>query len=630
LPNEVIPKEQRRCRTTARNTAISMVELLLVAFLGGLITGLSPCIVPVVPVVMAGGSTDANKARPYLIIAGLVLSFSLSVLFATSVLSFLHLPQDLLFWLGVAMLGALALGLMIPQLGELIERPFARLGSSRYATRGGGFVLGLSLGLVFVPCAGPVLTAISVAAAHHHVGLTSLLVTLFYAVGVTIPLLVLAIVAQRATTSWSSLRGHLPTVRRLAGAVLAVTTLAIAFNWLGALQRDVPGYTTALEDHVESTGSACTQLRQLSGEHQNQFAAANARLEGKKATCAATDAGNSQSGQLASGTTTTTTAPARHSSTTSPQKPAVFMANKTNLPNLGRAPNFTGITAWFNTPGDQPLSLSQLRGKVVLVDFWTYSCINCQRSLPHVEGWYNDYKKDGFVVVGVSSPEFAFEHVVSNVESAAGSLGIHYPVAVDDNLATWDAYNNEYWPAEYLIDPTGVVRAYDFGEGGYGTMESNIRMLLSANGVTNLPPRTDVPNKTPTSSAITPESYVGYDRLDNEVGTTVAQDKTIVYHAPSTIPSNSLAFGGTWTVHQQEATAGPDATLGLQFTADDVYLVISGQGTIGVSYNGRPLKTLTIGGIPKLYTLFSGTSLQSGVLTLTVSPGIEAYDFTFG
>ena len=149
---------------------------------------------------------------------------------------------------------------------------------------------------------------------------------------------------------------------------------------------------------------------------------------------------------------------------------------------------------------------------MVLVDFWTYSCINCQRALPHVEGWYNDYKNDGLVVVGVSAPEFAFEHVVSNVESAAGSLGIDYPVAVDDNLATWDAYNNEYWPAEYLIDPTGIVRAYDFGEGGYSSMEDNIRMLLTANGVTDLPARTDVPDKTPTND-ITPESYVGDERL---------------------------------------------------------------------------------------------------------------------
>jgi thiol-disulfide isomerase/thioredoxin len=306
------------------------------------------------------------------------------------------------------------------------------------------------------------------------------------------------------------------------------------------------------------------------------------------------------------------------------------MANKTDLPNLGHAPDFTGITAWFNTPGDRPLTLSALRGKVVLVDFWTYSCINCQRALPHVEGWYNDYNRDGLVVVGVSSPEFAFEHVVSNVESAAGSLGIDYPVAVDDNLDTWDAWSNQYWPADYLIDPTGIVRAYNFGEGGYGTMESNIRMLLSADGVTDLPSRTDVPDKTPTNQYLTPESYVGYERLSNEVGTSVARDRTITYHAPSTIPSNSLAFSGAWAVHSEEATAGRDATLSLQFSADNVYLVMSGQGTVAVVLNDRRLTTLSVGGVPKLYTLLSGDGFQSGLLTLTVSPGVEAYDFTFG
>ena len=608
-----------------------MGELLLVAFLGGLITGISPCIVPVIPVVVAGGSSATSRRRPFLIIAGLVLSFSLTVLFAQTVLNFLHLPLDFLFWLGVAMLGAIALGLMIPKLGELLERPFVRLGSTRYASEGGGFVMGLSLGPVFVPCAGPVLTAISVAGTHSRVGASALLVTVFYAIGITLPLLVLAVVAQRAATSWTGLRKRLPVVRQAAGVLLGIATLAIAFNWLGAIQRDVPGYTTALEDHIESTNSACTALRQLSGERENQFAAANARLEGKTATCAVTDTGNSQSGHLAAGksatTTTSTTSP---SATTTPQKATVFMANKTNLPNLGRAPNFTGITAWFNTPGDQPLSLSDLRGKVVLVDFWTYSCINCQRALPHVEGWYNDYKKDGLVVVGVSAPEFAFEHVVSNVKSAAGTLGIDYPVAVDDNLATWDAYNNEYWPADYLIDPTGVVRAYTFGEGGYGAMESNIRMLLTANGVSDLPTRTDVPDKTPTSQSITPESYVGYQRLNNEVGTSVQPDKTVVYHPPASIPSNSLAFGGSWTVHSEEATAGKDATLSLQFTADDVYLVMSGQGTVGVSMDGQSVSTLHVGGVPKLYTLFSSPSLRSGVLTLTASPGVEAYDFTFG
>ncbi len=603
-----------------------MAELIVVAFLGGLITGLSPCIVPVIPVVLAGGSASTSRRRPLLIIAGLVLSFSVTVLFATTLLSFLHLPQDFLFWLGVGLLGAISIGLIIPRVGEILERPFARLGATRYAKEGGGFLLGLSLGPVFVPCAGPVLTAITVAADHHRVGGTALLVTLFYAIGLTLPLLVLAMLAQRAT-SWSSFRRHLPTVRTVAGVVLGVTTLAIAFNWLGGLQRDVPGYTNALEDHVESTNSACIQLQHLSGEHQNQFAAANARLEGKKATCAATDTGQSESGHLAAGTTTTT--PSR-STATSPQKPAVFMANKTNLPALGKAPNFAGITDWFNTPGNQPLTLSQLRGKVVLVDFWTYSCINCQRSLPHVEGWYNDYRKDGLVVVGVSAPEFAFEHVVSNVKSAAASLGIDYPVAIDDNLATWDAYNNEYWPAEYLIDPTGVVRAYDFGEGGYGQMESNIRMLLSANGVAHLPARTDVPDKTPTSDAITPESYVGYEQLDNEVGTPVANNRAISYSAPSSIPSNSLAFDGTWTVHSQEATAGANASLDLQFSADDVYLVMGGRGSVSVSVDGRHLESFDVSGIPKLYTLLAGSALQSGRLSLNVSPGVQAYDFTFG
>jgi hypothetical protein len=181
-----------------------------------------------------------------------------------------------------------------------------------------------------------------------------------------------------------------------------------------------------------------------------------------------------------------------------------------------------------------------------------------------------------------------------------------------------------------LIDPTGIVRAYSFGEGGYGSMENNIRMLLSANGVRDLPAQTDVPDRTPTSDALTPESYLGYDRLDNQVGSSVVPDKAVTYRAPSTIASNSLAFGGTWTVHHEGATAGQNATLRLNFTADTVYLVLGGDGTVGVSFNGRLVKTVHVAGVPTLYTLFSGSELQSGLLTLDVSPGVEAYDFTFG
>jgi thiol-disulfide isomerase/thioredoxin len=471
---------------------------------------------------------------------------------------------------------------MIPLIGEWIERPFARLGSSRYAKRGGGFVLGLSLGFVFIPCAGPVLAAISTAGAKHHFNASTIFLTLFYSVGAALPLLFFAVLARRAVTGWQKLRTHLPTVRRVAGAVLAVTTLALAFNWLQPLQRDVPGYTSAIEDHLGSSGSLAKKLEALDGEHPNQFA--------KKAAT------------------------------------AVKMAT---LPKLGLAPNFTGIVSWLNTPGDKPLSLTQLKGKVVLVDFWTYSCINCQRSLPHVEGWYKDYAKDGLVVVGVSTPEFAFEHVVSNVRSAAGNLGIHYPIAIDNNYATWDAYNNEYWPAEYLIDPTGEVRAYSFGEGDYSTMESNIRALLTANGVTDLPARTDVANKTPMTNT-TPESYVGYQEAQYDVGTTIVHNKAIVYHGPPTVPINSYAFNGTWDDHSQEATSGANASIDLHFLANDVYLVMGGTGTVDVSFDGRHLTTVDVSGIPRLYTLFSGSALQSGQLDLSFSPGVQAYDFTFG
>ncbi|HEX4244824.1 MAG TPA: cytochrome c biogenesis protein DipZ [Acidimicrobiales bacterium] len=561
-----------------------MVDLLAIAFLGGFITGISPCIVPVLPVVVAGGSTGTSRTRPFLIIAGLVVSFSLTELVGSTVLSAIGLPQNLLFWLGIALLLILAVGLMVPLIGERLERPFARLGTSRYANWGGGFVLGLSLGLVFVPCAGPVLAAISVAAANHRVNASSFFVTLFYAVGATLPLLILALIAQRAVTGWQKLRTHLPAVRRVAGAVLAVTTLAIAFGLLDPLQRSVPGYTSALENNIESSSSISKQLQALSGEHANSFAAKKAKAADHKTS---------------------------------------------SLPDLGNAPNFTGIVDWLNTPGNKPLSLAQLRNKVVLVDFWTYSCINCQRALPHVEAWDNAYKQDGLVVVGVSTPEFAFEHVVSNVANAAGSLGVHYPIAIDNDYGTWNAYNNQYWPAEYLIDPTGRVRAYDFGEGGYSTMETNIRSLLTANGVTHLPARTDVANKTPTTQT-TQESYLGYQQLQYAVGTPAVHDKAADYHAPSTIPSDTLAFNGTWTIHKEEATAGNNAQILLQFTAHDVYLVMSGQGTVGVSFNGQPMPTVNVNGIPKLYTLYSGGSLQTGQLTLTFSPGIQAYDFTFG
>ena len=430
-----------------------MVSLLLVGIVAGLITGISPCILPVLPMVLVAGATGtapgSRRRRSIAVVIGLVVSFSAITLLGTTVLSALGLPQDLLRDAGLALLGLFGLGLLVPAIAELLERPFLRLHPGRHPPSSrGGFLLGLGLGAVFVPCAGPVLAAISVIGATNHLSVIGLLLTLAFAVGAGVPLLAVALGGDAIIDRVRALRDRARGLRIGGGAVLIVMTLAIGLNLTDGLQQDVPGYTSALQSGVEGGRSVQSQLHSLTG-------------------------GGSAS--LMSCTTSST------------------------LKECFPAPDFQGIAAWLNTPGGTPLSIRSLRGKVVLVDFWTYSCINCQRSLPHVEAWYQRYQADGLVVVGVHTPEFAFEHVVSNVRSAVQQFGITYPVAVDNGYDTWNAYNNEYWPADYLIDAAGEVRYERFGEGDYGATEAAIRQLLTdANPQVKLPPATDVPDLTPT------------------------------------------------------------------------------------------------------------------------------------
>src|SRR5580658_4123261 len=472
-----------------------MVELVVVGVVAGFLAGISPCILPVLPVVLVAGASPAASAgapaaaatparvpragvaRSLAVIGGLVLSFSIIVLAGSEILSLLHLPQDGLRDAGIALLAVVGLGYLIPPLGALLERPFARVGPRRPSGRAGGFVLGLAVGVVYVPCAGPVLAAIAVVGATHRVGLTAVILTAAFAVGTAVPLFAVAAAGGQLPSRIGAIRRRAPQIRQVGGAVLIVFAVLIASDALAGLQRDIPGYTTALQ----GSPAIRKQLNALTG--------------------------------------------VRHTSLTN------CNSNSTTLVNCGPAPNFTGITAWLNTPGGKPLSLSALRGKVILVDFWTYSCINCQRTLPHVEAWYKEYAQDGFVVVGVHTPEFAFEHVVSNVRAQAAALGVRYPVAIDDNYATWNAYDNEYWPADYLIDAQGNVRHVHFGEGDYGTTEQLIRQLLaSAHPGLKLPPPTSVPDKTPTGE-LSPETYVGYDRLQYLVSSTaVVKDAPALYH----------------------------------------------------------------------------------------------------
>jgi cytochrome c biogenesis protein CcdA/thiol-disulfide isomerase/thioredoxin len=567
-----------------------VIELIGIGFVAGIVAGISPCILPVLPVVLATGATSVaegtgqswrSRGRPAAVVAGLILSFSLLILVGSEVLSLLHLPQDFLRDAGIALLVLVGLGFIFPPLSAVLERPFARLGFRQPTGKSGGFVIGLALGVLFVPCAGPILAAITVVGATHRVGLTAVFLTVAFGAGAGVPLFAVALAGSELTKRVRSLRDRGPRLRQASGVVLIGMALAIGLNAFSSLQRDIPGYTSALQSRVEGSATVRQELGSLTGNGGASLAKC---------------------------------------------PPAT-----TSLVNCGKAPAFTGITAWLNTPGGKSLSLSSLRGKVVLVDFWTYSCINCQRTLPHVEAWYQRYVKDGFVVVGVHTPEFAFEHVVSNVRTEAAQLGVHYPVAIDNNYATWNAYDNEDWPAEYLIDAQGDVRHIELGEGDYSLTEQFIRQLLrDAHPGIALPASTSVPNKTPTGD-INPETYVGFERLQYLLPSdNVAQNSPAVYQFPPSLPLGGFGLSGTWTDGPEEATAGEDAQLELAFQADDVYLVLGGTGTLDVSVDGTPSQTIEVAGIPKLYTLVHGASLTSGTLLLKASPGVKAYDFTFG
>jgi cytochrome c biogenesis protein CcdA/thiol-disulfide isomerase/thioredoxin len=566
-----------------------VIELIAVGFVAGFLAGISPCILPVLPAVLFAGAAPPPGAdpaapaprpglrRPLAVIGGLVLSFSLLVLAGSEVLSLLHLPQDSLRDAGIALLALVGLGYLIPPLGALLERPFSRVRARRPGREAGGFVLGLALGLLYVPCAGPILAAITVIGATHRVGPTAVILTAAFAAGTAVPLLVVAVAGGQLAGRVSAIRRHAPRIRQAGGAVLVVLAVAIAVNALAGLQRDVPGYSGALQGSAKIRD----ELSGLTGAAHTSLAHCN--------------------------------------------------PNATGLVNCGPAPNFTGITAWLNTPDGRPLSLRALHGKVVLVDFWTYSCVNCQRTLPHVEAWYRDYARDGFVVVGVHTPEFAFEHVVSNVRAQATSLGVRYPVAIDDDDATWNAYDNEYWPADYLVDASGDIRHVHFGEGDYSGTEQLIRQLLAAARPGRpLPAPTDVADKTP-ADEMSPETYVGYEQVQYLVpGNDVVANAPAVYHFPATLPLGGFALAGTWTERAEEATSGPGAELKLNFLAKDVYLVLGGRGTLDVSVDGRPTQAINVAGVPKLYTLFQAGSSTTGTLLLRASPGVQAYDFTFG
>jgi cytochrome c biogenesis protein CcdA/thiol-disulfide isomerase/thioredoxin len=559
-----------------------MLVLVPIAFAAGVITVFTPCILPVLPIVLAGGSSGTPR-KPYAIVAGVVTTFTAFLLAGAWLWSLLGINEKYQLKIGAGLLLALALTLIVPKVGELVERPFRFLTRRRAGDLGGGFLLGASLGLVFVPCGGPVLATITANVGTDHVGPWVVVVALAYAFGAALPMLLIARGSRRLSTGF---RRHAQTVRIAGGVLMAGAALVIYKGWAEDLQTKVPPWAQWAQDLIEGNSAADDRLDALRGKRQKAVFA-----DGRKA---------------------------RRLSVAS--RPV-----KVPLNDYGAAPDFHGVSAWLNTP---ELSMDDLRGKVVLVDFWTYSCINCLRTLPYIEKWDERYRSKGLVVVGVHTPEFQFEHDPGNVRAAVKRLGVRYPVALDNDYDTWDAYGNKYWPADYLVDQTGRVRHIHVGEGDYDETERDIRLLLEAGGSGGLPPEARQPDRTPTELR-TPESYLGYFRIDRYAGSPVQADRAADYSFPRTLEQDDFAYSGTWTVESERIVSGGDARLRLRFHAKKVYLVLGGHGDVRVTLNGRLRGRIRVDG-DRLYTLVSQKRDREGVLDLSFTPKISAYAFTFG
>ena len=459
-----------------------MLTLVLIGGLAGAVTAVSPCVLPVLPAVFfgAGSITTAGAGPPVddqagqttggtgaivrrggavRIVVGLVLSFAVLTLTGSLLVTALNLPAGVLRWAGLIVLFLAGLGLVVPAVQRILQHPFTRLPQPDAARASGPFVLGLALGALYVPCAGPVIAAIAIAGATGRVDQGVLVLTAAFSIGTAIPLLLFAYAGQRIGGRVSRVRAGARRFRVAGGAVMMALAVALTFNLTDGLRRWAPTYTAAIQDAVEGNDAAQRALQQLTTPEP---APGNITADSP----APAASGPVQNCRSAAGT----------------------------LANCGPAPDLIGIDTWINTPDGAPVTISGLTGKVVLVDFWTFACINCQHVLPSVTTWYDAYHGAGLEVIGVHTPEFAFEHDPDNVREAVIKESIHYPVGLDNSSATWRNYRNSYWPAAYLIDATGTLRYAKYGEGDYQHTETLIRQLLqAANPAAALPPPTNTP-----------------------------------------------------------------------------------------------------------------------------------------
>jgi cytochrome c biogenesis protein CcdA/thiol-disulfide isomerase/thioredoxin len=577
-----------------------VILLVLFALLAGAGTALSPCVLPVLPAVLSAGVTGGGR-RPLGVALGLALSFTFATVALVYVIDALGLPNDLTRTLAIVTLLVFGVLLCIQPLADRVEAWISRVVPKPTRARGDGFgsgmLVGASLGLVYAPCAGPILAGVITVSAAQDFTLGRLAVALAYSIGSATVLYLLMLGGRRITDRLGVFRGRIQVVMgavMIAVAVVMIANLDVRFE--NAVARHLPSALVDPTSRIEQSSNVSGNLARLRGGGPvSQEGGASQAAAGKR------------------------------------------------LPVAFNAPDFTGTQEWFNTPGNQPLSISGLRGQVVLVDFWTYTCINCIRTLPYIEAWYRKYHHDGFTVVGVHTPEFPFERDASNVQRAIGDFGLTYPVVQDNDAATWNAYHNQYWPADYLIDAKGRVRLVHFGEGSYAETEQGIRSLLAEAGNGRLGGRAHAKVEKPDPHS-TPETYLGAARAERFAnGPILPGTQTFDAIPPSSLVPDQLAYGGGWKITGESATAGRDASLELNFSARQAFLVLGSPGRarpMQVLLDGKPIPDALAGadvhgGVAtisdhRLYRLVDLPHPGRHVLTLRPQRGIAGYAFTFG
>jgi cytochrome c biogenesis protein CcdA/thiol-disulfide isomerase/thioredoxin len=595
-----------------------MILLMLFALLAGAGTAITPCVLPVVPALLSA-SAGGGRRRPVGIVLGLAITFTIAIVALAQLVNGVGLAAGAARTLAIVVLLAFGFVLLIPEVAERVQAPLSRLGRFGPQTRGTGFWSGLgvgaALGFVCAPCAGPILAAVTSVSASSGASARIVAVALAFAVGLSAVMLLYGLGGRAVLTRVRRrARGHV--VERSLGVVLLITGVVMATNldvrFEEALARDTSLPTFLVDPTRALENSSAVQNRLASLRPASRFAA----RQRKQAAL---------------------TPVAQHEGV------AIQGVTTPPLPKLGPAPEFTDNQRWFNTPGSRPLTLAGLRGHVVLVDFWTYTCINCIRTLPFLKGLYATYHKYGLDIVGVETPEFTFEQEAPNVQQAINSDGLRYPVVQDNRYGTWNAYQNQYWPAEYLVDSGGQVRHTQFGEGEYKQDEAAVRELLFEAGARHLPPPMTAHAIMPSTGLATNETYLNPDRAQ---GFAQPLRAGVHFYAGVNTPIlNEFGLHGTWKVDSQSAGAvSSGASITGRFQAAHVYLVLTSQDNVPrqarVLLDGHQISPadagadvhgglVTVRG-QRLYSLVSLPTDQQRTLTVDVPRGVSAYDFTFG